>query len=160
MSTHSDSAQLAWTLLSGHRNLCHLNLNWEFNRFLFFSNLLQCSLNLYDNVYSVMFIRFNPIYFLSACIHMWNYVWVMSCMATCCALFDLSWAAFCTVQSFAGETCSFERGRVGTRQSVDGRGRMALISDDVKQFLLLLEYEDSIRLKELIIFTLHRLFKL
>ena len=107
-----------------------------------------------------MFICFNPIYFLSACIHMWNYVWVMSCMATCCVLFDLSWAAFCTVQSFAGETCSFERGRGATRQSVDGTGRMALITDDVKQFLLLLEKEDSIRLKEWIIFTLHRLYSL
>lgn len=60
----------------------HLNTNWEF--FSFFLNLMQCSLNLYGNEYSVMLRCLTVFIFFSACIHMWMYVWVMLCMARCC----------------------------------------------------------------------------
>lgn len=57
---------------------------------------------------------FNPIYFFSACILMWMYVWVMSCMASRRVLFDLSWAAFCTVQTSIEELMLCERDRGAT----------------------------------------------
>lgn len=46
------------------------------------------------------------------------YVWVMSCMARCCVLLDLSWSAFCTVQSSQEEFVLLKETEVHLSQGV------------------------------------------
>lgn len=102
--------------------------------------MLQRSLNLYDNDYSVMLICL--ILFISSLP-----AFVCECMFGLCHawpsvvfLFDLSWAAFCTVHSFPRRNLFFFFKETEVQlsqgfrlcQSAGGRGRMAPITDDVK----------------------------
>lgn len=117
---------------------CHLNLNWEWISFLL--NLLQCSLNLYDNDYSVMliclilFISSLPA-FLCECMfglcHAWPgvvFYWISV---------ELHFAQFSLSQEelvLLKETEVHLYQGFHLCQSMDGRGRMARITDGVKQF--------------------------
>lgn len=110
MSTHSDSVKLAWTLLCGRRKSCHLNPKTENESVFLVKTRCNVVLIYMTRIYCVMFNMFNPIYLLLLCLRSYVNVRlfpVVSCMARCCVLFffkfDLSRAAFCTVQSLSQE---------------------------------------------------------